>query len=101
MGRIILMPKSNWELWGIIIAIIEFDINFYVYNQTKSALNILIIMVASLILALASIISNIYYKIKDLEENQDKFNQKLIRDKELEDIRLDIREIKREMFKKK
>jgi len=95
------MPKSNWELWGIIIAIIEFDINFYVYNQTKSALNILIIMVASLILALASIISNIYYKIKDLEENQDKFNQKLIRDKELEDIRLDIREIKREMFKKK
>ena len=101
MGRIILMPKSNWELWGIIIAIIEFDINFYVYNQTKSALNILIIMVASLILALAFIISNIYYKIKDLEENQDKFNQKLIRDKELEDIRLDIREIKREMFKKK
>ncbi|OIO41623.1 hypothetical protein COU56_04780 [Candidatus Pacearchaeota archaeon CG10_big_fil_rev_8_21_14_0_10_31_9] len=95
------MPKSNWELWGIIIAIIEFDINFYVYNQTKSALNILIIMVASLILALAFIISNIYYKIKDLEENQDKFNQKLIRDKELEDIRLDIREIKREMFKKK
>ena len=95
------MPKSNWELWGIIIARIEFDINFYVYNQTKSALNILIIMVASLILALASIISNIYYKIKDLEENQDKFNQKLIRDKELEDIRLDIREIKRETFKKK
>ncbi len=94
------MPKSNWELWGIIIAIIEFDINFYVYNQTKSTLNILIIMVASLIFALAFIISNIYYKIKDLEENQDKINQKLIRDKELEDIRLDVREIKREIFKK-
>jgi len=64
-------------------------------------LNILIITVASLILALAFIISNIYYKIKDLEEKQDKFNQKLIRDKELEDIRLDIREMKRKIFKEK
>ena len=84
---------------GIIIAIVEFDINYFVYNQTGSILNVLIILLVSLIFALAFILSNIYSKIKGLIETQDQFSQKFIRDKELEDIRLDLREIKREIFR--
>ncbi len=95
------MPETNLELWGIIIAIIELDINYFVYSQTKSIQNILIIIVASLIIALAFILSNIYSKIEETEAKIEEFNQKLIRNKELEDIRLDLREMKREVFKKK
>lgn len=95
------MPETNLELWGIIIAIIELDINYFVYSQTKSIQNILIIIVASLIIALAFILSNIYSKIEETEAKIEEFNQKLIRNKELEDIRLDLREMKREIFKKK
>ena len=95
------MPETNWELWGIIIAIIEFDINYFVYSQTKSIQNILIIIVASLIIALAFILSNIYSKIEETGIKIGEFNQKLIRSKELEDIKLDLREMKREVFKKK
>lgn len=94
------MSGSNW-IWGILITIIEFDINFFVYSQTKSVLNILTIIVISLILALTFIVSNIYSKINEMSDAQDKINQKFIRDKELEDIRLDLREIKREVFNKK
>lgn len=95
------MSKYNWELWGIVITIIEFDVNYFVYSQTKSALNILAIIVASIIVGLTFILSNIYSKITEVIGSQDKINQKFIRDKELEDIRLDLREIKREVFKKK
>ena len=95
------MPETNWELWGIIIAIIEFDINYFVYSQTTSIQNILIIIVASLIIALAFILSNIYSKIEETGIKIGEFNQKLIRSKELEDIKLDLREMKREVFKKK
>lgn len=96
-----LMVKGSWELWGIVIAIIEFDINYFVYTQTKSFLNVLVIIVASLIFALAFILSNIYSRIKMIESSQEEFNKRLIRDKELEDIRLDLREMKREVFRKK
>jgi len=94
------MPKSNWELWGIIIAIIEFDINYYIYSQTESIINVLIVIISSLIIALTFIISDVYSKIKESTKTIDEFNKKLIRDKEFEDIRLDLREIKREIFKK-
>ena len=91
------MSTTNWELWGIIIAIVEFDINYFVYNQTKSLVNVLAIVVASLILILAFILSNIYQEIKKLIENQEELNQRLIRDKELEDMRLDLRQLKRKV----
>ncbi len=91
------MSKSNWELWAVIIGIVEFDINYYIYSETKSLANILMIIVISMILGLAFIISNIYEKIKDNEEKLETLNQKLIRYKELEDIRVDIREIKKEL----
>ena len=94
------MAQSNWELWGIIIAIIEFDINYYVYSATGSLLNILFIAVASLILILAFVLSNVYLQIKSISLNQEETEQKLIRYKELEDIRLDLREIKKELLKR-
>jgi len=34
------MPKSNWELWGLVIAVVEFDVNYFVYSQTKSLLTL-------------------------------------------------------------
>ena len=40
------MFKTNWELWGLLIAIIEFDINYFIYSQTKSIQSILIVVVA-------------------------------------------------------
>lgn len=95
------MSKISWELWGIIIVIIEFNINYFIYIQTKSLVNILIIAVTSLIIALVFIFSHIYSKIDEIFEKSNEINQKLIRYKELEDIRLDIRELKREMSKKK
>ena len=94
------MPKSNWELWGLVIAVVEFDVNYFVYVKTNSLLNVLTIIVASLIFTLALILSNIYIKIRDVEDRQEEINQKLIRDKELEDIRLDLREVKRKVFKR-
>jgi len=72
-----------------------------VYIQTKSLSNIFIVIIASLILALAFILSNIYSELKEIKDAQEKINQKFIRDKELENMRLDLREIKKEVFKKK
>ncbi len=94
------MPKNSWELWGIIIAIIEFNINYFVYSRTGSISNVLMIIIVSLIFALAFILSDIYSKIKSIEDNKDEINKKIIRDKELEDIRLDLREMRRQIFKK-
>ena len=94
------MPKSNWELWGLVIAVVEFDVNYFVYVKTNSLLNVLTIIVASLIFTLALILSNIYIKIRDVEDRQGEIRQKLIRDMELEDIRLDLREVKRKLFKR-
>ena len=71
------------------------------YIQTKSLSNIFIVIIASLILALAFILSNIYSELKEIKDAQEKINQKFIRDKELENMRLDLREIKKEVFKKK
>ncbi len=92
---------NNWELWGIIIAIIEFDINYFIYVRTGSVNSIIIVIVLSLILALVFIISNVYSKIYDLSDKQDEIDKRLIRYGELEDIRLDLREIKRGVFKKR
>ena len=94
------MSKSNWELWGIIIAIVEFNINYFIYTRTGSFSNVLMVIIVSLIFALAFILSDIYSRIKIAEENQEEANKKIKRDKELEDIRLDLREIKRHIFKK-
>ena len=94
------MSKTNWELWGIIIAIIEFDINYFVYSRTGSVSSILMLIIVSLIFALAFILSDIYSKIKSIEDNQEEINKRIIRDKELEDIRLDLREVRRLIFKK-
>ena len=58
------------------------------------------VIIVSLIFALAFILSDIYSRIKIAEENQEEANKKIKRDKELEDIRLDLREIKRHIFKK-
>ena len=96
-----IMSASNWEIWGLIIAILEFDINFYIYQKTASLLNVIIVIGASIIFALAFILSNIYMKIKEIEEKEEEISKKIIRDKELEDIRLDLREIKREIFKRR
>lgn len=93
------MSESNWELWGIIIAIIEFDINYYIYSETGSIINVLVVLVASIIFALAFVLSHIYAKIKEIEIAQEDINKRLIRDKELEDIRLDLRDIKRKVLK--
>ena len=93
------MSKNNLELFGIIFAIIEFDINYFVYRRTGSVSNVLMVVTVSLILALAFILSDVYSKIKDIEENQEEFNKKIIRNRELEDIRLDLREIKRYTIK--
>jgi len=94
------MSKSNWELWALVIAIIEFDVNYYVYSITKSALDILTIIVASMILVLIFVLLHIYSKIGDVSESQEEFDKKLIMHKELEDIRLDLRELKRKVFRK-
>ncbi|MFA5020033.1 MAG: hypothetical protein WC533_02955 [Candidatus Pacearchaeota archaeon] len=93
------MPKSMWELWAVIITIVEFDINYFVYSKTGSKIDVITIIGASTILPLTFIISHIYSKIKELEDKQEEAIKKLIRDKELEDIRLDLREIKRKVFK--
>ena len=94
------MPKSNLELWGLVITVVEFDVNYFVYVKTNSLLNILMIIIASFIFILALVLSNIYVKIRDIEDRQEEIRQKLIRDKELEDIRLDLREVKRKVFKR-
>jgi len=94
------MPKSNLELWGLVITVVEFDVNYFVYVKTNSLLNILMIIIASFIFILALVLSNIYVKIRDIEDRQEEINPKLIRDKELEDIRLDLREVKRKVFKR-
>ena len=88
------MSNSTWEIWTLVIAIIEFDISYYLYSKTGSLLNVLFVIVASLILALAFIVSHIYSNIKDLVEKQEEMEKRFIREKELEDIRLDLREIK-------
>ncbi len=43
------MSKSNWELWGIIIAIVEFNINYFIYTRTGSFSNVLMVIIVSLI----------------------------------------------------
>ncbi len=93
------MSQSNWELWALIIVIAEFDINYYIYSTTESILNLLIVIVSSVIIALGFILFHIYSKMNDLDNVQNETDKKLKMYKELEDIRLDLRELKRKVFK--
>ena len=94
------MSESNWSLFGIVIAIIEFDLNYYIYSKTGSALNVVIVILTSLIIALAFIIFSIFSNLDNIQERQEELERRFIREKELEDIRLDLREIKRNVFRK-
>jgi len=81
------MSQSNWELWAIVIVIIEFDINYVIYLKTQSFANILTVITTSIIFALAFILFNIFNRLKELSSNQEEFNKTLIRYKELEDVK--------------
>jgi len=94
------MSKSNWELWALVIAIVEFDLNYYVYLRTQSLVDILTIIVASLILALMFIISHVYVKLKENSDMIEELDKRLKLYKELENIRVDVRELKNEVFRK-
>jgi len=82
----------------LIIAIVEFDINYYLYSRTDSLLNVFFVILASLIFVLAFILSHIYIRINEMADELAEIEKRFIREKELEDIRLDLREMKRKVF---
>lgn len=76
----------------------EFDINYYLYSRTDSLLNVFFVILASLIFVLAFILSHIYIRINEMADELAEIEKRFIREKELEDIRLDLREMKRKVF---
>lgn len=89
------MERDKWGLYGLIIAMIELDVNIFVYIKTKSFTNVIIIIAASLFFILIVIISDALSKIKEDSEKIDKITEKLKRAEDLIDIRADINYLKR------
>ena len=91
------MDENKWGLYGLIIGIIEFNLNLILYIFFKSINILMWVILGSAAVIVLAIITDKFNKI---EENSDKINkltEKLKRAEELVDIRADIKYLKNKL----
>jgi len=93
------MSENKWGLYSLIIGIIELNLNLFLYIYFESEEIVLWVILVSLAVIVLIILMD---KLGRIEENSNKISsliEKLKRKEELDDIRLDVRELKRKVLR--
>jgi len=93
------MNENKWGFYGLIFGIIEFNLNLILYIYLKSITLIIWIISLSLALAVIIIMVDRFTQIKNNTTQIKELTEKLKRTEELNDIRLNIKELQRKVFK--
>lgn len=93
------MDENKWGLYGLVIGIVEFNLNLLLYIYLKSI--VVVFWVVSLSFAFIAVIILIdrFGEIKNNSLKIEELTEKLKRAEELSDIRLNIKELQRKVFK--
>ena len=94
------MDENKWGLYGLIIGIIEFNLNLILYIYLKSIAILMWVLLGSFAIIVLVIITDRFNKIEENTQSINNLNKRFKTLEELNNIRLDIRELKRKVFKK-
>ncbi len=93
------MDENKWGLYGLIFGIIEFNLNLLLYIYLKSVTVIIWTISLSFAFIAVIILMDKFSQIKNNSIMIEELIEKLKRAEELSDIRLNIRELQRKVFK--
>ena len=93
------MNENKWGLYGLIFGIVEFNLGLLIYIFLNSITVIVWVVSLSFAFILVLILVNALNQIKANSCYIDELIEKLKRTEELNDIRLNIKELQRKVFK--
>ena len=86
-------------VYGLIFGIIEFNLNLLIYIYLKSITIIIWVILQSFTLVVVIILINNFTQIKNNSTEIKELTERLKKTEELYDIRLNIKELQRKVFK--
>jgi len=93
------MDENKWGLYGLIFGIVEFNLNLLVYIYLESVVLILWVVLVSLSLVVLIIVASKFSQINNNSRSIEKLIERLKRTDELIDLRVNIKELQRKVFK--
>ena len=93
------MDENKWGLYGLIFGVIEFNLNLLLYIYFKSEIIILLVISVSFAIVILIILLDNLNRIDSNSKKIEEVIEKLKRTEELNDMRLNIKELQRKVFK--
>jgi len=94
------MDENKWGLYGLIFGIVEFNLNLLVYIYLESIMVVLWIILISSSLVVLMVIASMFRQLNDNSKNIEDLIERLKRTDELIDLKVNIKELQRKVFKK-